>query len=250
MLCLTSNDSILQVALSLVATCMVLKCYYKNPTISEMPVWVRSVVLNKLAKIVRVQVPQGLIQNMEKHVEDEKEVKEEIECERRNSVILPPLGRRESCFSYNGDLTTRARSNTATSGRNRAATLSTERVSMPQETIFDHDAISTVAAPRLMRCPDSLYSIDEEVTYACSNPPNCKHKASFEAALNEVLIKQQGILKNVRRLVDQRRRKGEVEMKKEEWKIVAAIIDACFFWLFMVVLIISSIIIFLQAPQY
>ena len=43
-----------------------------------MPEWIRVIVLNWLAKIVRVKVPAGLINAMEKHVQEQEEVREEI----------------------------------------------------------------------------------------------------------------------------------------------------------------------------
>ena len=70
---------------------MVLKCYYNNPAVTEMPKWIRVIVLNWLAKIVRVKVPAGLINAMEKHVQEQEEVREEIEFERRNSIFPRPL---------------------------------------------------------------------------------------------------------------------------------------------------------------
>ena len=68
--------------------------------------------------------------------------------------------------------------------------------------------------------------------------------------MKEILLKQDSLLKNVCRLVHVIRETEENDIKKEEWKIVASIIDACFFWLFMAALIISSLVIFLQAPNY
>lgn len=78
------------VALSLAATCMVLKCFHNNPTITKIPTCMRIIVLNWLAKIVRIRVPPGLINIMEKHVKEEEELREEIEHERRNSTLPPP----------------------------------------------------------------------------------------------------------------------------------------------------------------
>ena len=92
---LMEHFNLLQVALSLVATCMVLKCYYDNPSVTEMPAWIRTIVLDWLAKIVRVKVPPGLIHVMEKHVKEQEEVREEIEYERRNSVLSQSMGHRD-----------------------------------------------------------------------------------------------------------------------------------------------------------
>ena len=66
--------------------------------------------------------------------------------------------------------------------------------------------------------------------------------------MKEMLLKQDNLLKNVRRLVHVVRENEENEIKREEWKLVAAVIDSCFFWVFMIALIISTLAIFLQAP--
>ena len=68
--------------------------------------------------------------------------------------------------------------------------------------------------------------------------------------MKEMLLKLDNLLKNVRRLVHVARENENNEIKKEEWKIVASVIDACFFWVFMTALFISSLVIFLQAPSY
>ena len=49
----------------------------------------RVIVLNWLAKIVRIRVPPGLIKLMEKRVKEEDELREEIQHERRNSTLPP-----------------------------------------------------------------------------------------------------------------------------------------------------------------
>ena len=72
----------------MVATCLVLKCYYNNPSVSEIPVWVRTIVLNWLAKLVRIKVSPGLLKVINKHFKEKAEAREEIENERRNSI--PP----------------------------------------------------------------------------------------------------------------------------------------------------------------
>ncbi|KAL9968570.1 hypothetical protein ACROYT_G020678 [Oculina patagonica] len=232
-----------EVALSLVATCMVLKCYYHNPSVSEMPTWVRTIVLDKLAKIVRVKVPPGLINVIEKHVQDQEEALEEIQHERRNSILPQPITRRERCLSSLGDHYSKSRGSLLSTGRNRARTLSSERSSS-----FIGEASSTIGLPKLHSLPyaSSLRSINEEgPNKASSDVPS-----SFEVTMKEMLLKQDNLLKNVRRLVHVARENEENEIKKEEWKIVASVIDACFFWVFMAALLVSSLVIFLQAPSY
>ena len=233
----------------MIATCMVLKCYYNNPAVTEMPRWIRVIVLNWLAKIVRVKVPAGLINAMEKHVQEQEEVREEIEFERRNSIISQPITR-QRCFSSPGDFQSKpCTTSSPYCVRSRSRTVSSE----PRESGFEREALSTTGLPKLFhKFESSLQSIDEEETNswapALSAPSNAAH--SMEVITKEALLKQDILLNNVRRLVNVTRKKEKNDIKREEWKIVASIVDACFFWLFMGALLISTLVIFLQAPSY
>lgn len=219
----------------MVATCLVLKCYYNNPSVSEIPVWVRTIVLNWLAKLVRIKVSPGLLKVINKHVKEKAEAREEIEYERRNSVAT------QSILNVNQD---RSKKHSITSiVRNRAMN------SIPQRrSSFGSENMSTFGLPNLFTRPNSLNSINEEQPIREAPPPSVS--LSFEASMKQMLLKQDNLLRNVRRLVHVARENEENEIKREEWKMVASVIDACFFWLFMVTLVISSLVIFLQAPNY
>ena len=225
----------MQVGLALVATCLVLKCYYNNPSVSEIPVWVRTIVLNWLAKLVRVNVPPGLVKAINKHFREKAEAREEIEKERRNS-ILP-----QSILSINQD---KRKISVTSNGRNRAMNFISER----RPSCVSED-MSAIGLPRLFNTrPNSLNSINEE--QPIREAPPCSVPLSFETSMKEMLLKQDNLLNNVRRLVLVARENEENEIKREEWKMVATVIDHCFFWLFMVILIVSSLLIYLQAPNY
>ncbi|XP_022782603.1 neuronal acetylcholine receptor subunit alpha-7-like isoform X2 [Stylophora pistillata] len=214
-----------EVGLSLVATCLSLKCYYNNPSVAEIPAWVRIIVLNWLAKLVRVKIPPGLVKVIKKHFKEKAEAREEIEFERRSSV-LPPTGRCGGGISW------------------RTSAFSEGRSSHVSE------AASTFGLPQLFNtCAHCLDTINEEQPTTDDSPPQ-NIPLSLEVSMKEMLLRQDNLLKNVRRLVSVVRENEANEIKREEWKLVAAVIDACFFWLFMVTLIISTLAIFLQAPSY
>ncbi|XP_068755425.1 neuronal acetylcholine receptor subunit alpha-7-like isoform X1 [Montipora capricornis] len=220
-----------EVALSLVATCFVLKCHYNNPSVSEVPNWIRIVVMTWLAKIVRVKVPVGLISAMEKHVKEEKDVRQEIEFVRRNSILSSHFEHREGSFST-VDFHSGVRAS-----------------SLPYR--CEADGLSSIGLPRLFDTFEkSLQSINEDQSTGYELPVQANVPSSLEDTLKEILLKQNSLLNNVRRLIQVTRQQQQNDVKREEWKIVASIIDACFFWLFMAVLVISSVVIFLQAPSY
>lgn len=211
-----------------------------------MPTWIRVIVLNWLAKIVRVKIPPGLINVMEKHVKEEEEVLEEIEYERRNSILPSSVGRRETSNTSEDFQSRKRNSSLSFTGRPRCGTLSSER-----ECTFEMDGLSTIGLPKLFETfTRSLQSITEEQGKKNEFPALVCVPPSLEATMKEMLLKQDNLLNNMRRLVYVTREHEKNDIKREEWKIVASIIDACFFWVFMAVLIISSVVIFLQAPNY
>ncbi|XP_029187146.2 neuronal acetylcholine receptor subunit alpha-7-like [Acropora millepora] len=236
-----------EVALSLVATCIVLRCYYSNPSVCEIPTWVRVVVLTWLAGLVRIKVPTGLVNVMEKHVKEEEAFRQEVALERRHSILPSHFEHRErSCSSV--DFHSRFRTSSLLhSGRGRCRTMSSER-----EHSCDADGLSSVGLPRLFEAfGRSLQSINEEKESKPELPDQANVPSCFEdASVKEMLLKLDSLLNNVRRLVQVTRQQEENDIKREEWKLVASIIDACFFWVFMAVLVISSVVIFLQAPDY
>ena len=46
-----------QVSLALLGTCFILKCHFHDPATSDLPLWVRHVVFNWMAKILRFTIP-------------------------------------------------------------------------------------------------------------------------------------------------------------------------------------------------
>ncbi|KAJ7363579.1 hypothetical protein OS493_009739 [Desmophyllum pertusum] len=189
-----------EVALSLVATCMVLKCYYSNPSVSEMPTWKRK------RKYERRLSTRGVLPASNNQSYARKDVQ----------VVSCPME------------------------ENRAMTFLSERRS---------SCASSLGLPQLFHtCANSLHSINEEPPIREALPPNVP--LSLESSMKEMLLKQENLLRNVRRLVHVARETEENEIKKEEWKMVASVIDACFFWMFLAALIVSSLVIFLQAPTY
>ena len=215
------------------ATCLVLKCYYNNPSVSEIPTWVRTIVLKWLAKLVHVKIPPGLVRVIKKHFKEKAEAREEIEFERRSSILSQGILRPERC-----------RGSVSSTARARGTAVFSERRSS-----YTSEAASTFGFPQLFStCANCMHTINEEQPITDSPSPSIPQ--SFEVSMKEMLLKQDNLLKNVRRLVHVVRENEENEIKREEWKLVAAVIDSCFFWVFMIALIISTLAIFLQAPNY
>ena len=66
-----------------------------------------------------------------------------------------------------------------------------------------------------------------------------------------VLVQQQDdLVKHVESLANMARDMEEEECKKEEWKLAAAVLDEFFFWLYLVMIVISKAIVFSMVPDY
>ncbi|XP_073238907.1 neuronal acetylcholine receptor subunit alpha-10-like [Porites lutea] len=52
------SGTIFEVALALLATCIILKCHFQDPSLSDMPIWVRHVVFKWMAPLLRFKLPK------------------------------------------------------------------------------------------------------------------------------------------------------------------------------------------------
>ncbi|XP_015764891.1 PREDICTED: acetylcholine receptor subunit beta-type acr-2-like [Acropora digitifera] len=63
---------LIEVGLSLIATVLVLKCYFTNPSFSEIPFWIRLVVIQGLGQLLKIEVKRE--RRMARAKEEEKKV--------------------------------------------------------------------------------------------------------------------------------------------------------------------------------
>lgn len=88
--------------------------------------------------------------------------------------------------------------------------------------------------------PGHSYFTDEKVCLACSH----------NSAIHSLVQQQEDLVKHVESLADMARDMEEEEIKKEEWKLAAAVLDEFFFWLYLFMLIISNAVVFSKIPKY
>lgn len=66
-----------------------------------------------------------------------------------------------------------------------------------------------------------------------------------------VLVQQQDdLVKHVESLANMARDTEEEECKREEWKLAAAVLDEFFFWLYLIMIVISKAVVFSMVPKY
>ena len=88
--------------------------------------------------------------------------------------------------------------------------------------------------------PGHNYSTGDKVCLACSH----------NSAIHCLVQQQEDLVKHVESLADMARDMEEEEIKKEEWKLAAAVLDEFFFWLYLFMLIISNAVVFSKIPNY
>lgn len=224
--------------MALIATCIVLKIYFINPVITEMPNWVRIVILKWLARFVRIKVPSAIKDIKKEFKETGREVNEEM---RREHETLSRI---------------QEESEVMTAGPIKPPRMDRKRSFIPGEMPV-YQQLDVTDFHRLLaqeRRPSVWSNQSHERparTRPCSTIPDVdallgNDKTSF---IPMMFCRQENIANNVRRLVKIARSKEEEDIKREEWKVVAEVIDKFLLWVFMAAIVTSILLIFVQTPR-
>ncbi|XP_020914175.1 neuronal acetylcholine receptor subunit alpha-10 [Exaiptasia diaphana] len=228
--------TLFEVGLALVATCMVLKIYFTNPVTTEMPNWVRIIILNWMAKFVRIKVPSAIQEIKNVFKEEGREVNEEIRREHETISRIHEGSEVSGSGSKQPKMT------------ERKSFISSESPVFQQLEIADFHRLlaqerrpslwSTQSPDRTNRTRPSSVIPDIDINALLGNERS--------AILPMMICRQENIAKNLRRLVKLARSKEEEDIKREEWKVVAEVIDKFFLWVFLTTIVTSVLLIFLQ----
>lgn len=244
-------------ALALVATCLVLRCYFNNPSHTPVPNWVRHIVLGWMARLTKVPVKKIL------HGIDPKESlkkarstdeNENLDPEHSVHKKIPNTSRNHLSSSQQlhfkamspnlpGDIQPRLNLLPAI----QRVRNTTHRLSMPP--VYDNiqiggamnDLISSRAASRInLAEPASLHNVRSTDDLSAGTDHVTRTLLESQAALSK------DVAEMVRYIQDQEMG----DLMKEEWQLIAAIIDKFFLWMFLIILCVSTVVIFMQAPSY
>ena len=240
----------------MVATCVVLKCHFNNPSHTPVPNWVRHVVLVWMARLTRVPVKRilhGVDPKDSSHptptTDENGNFKTEAILPKKIPNIAPVqipstqhLHLRNSEQNLHGELHHHP-------NLSRAKQIQENRYSMPP--IFDN---LTFKDGLLLHAPSRGHSrINIMDAYSQPNfnktKPEGKDKETDKVSRN-MLETQEQIAKDVAAMVRYIQEQEKGELLKEEWQLVAAIIDKFFLWFFLFVSAFLTVVIFLQAPSY
>lgn len=203
-----------------------------------MPPWVRIVVLKWLAKFVRIKVPRRIQDIKKKFKAEGQEVNEEL---RREHETLSKIQEESEVMSTGGIKPMKP--------DRKVSFIPGEMPVYQQLDVADiHRLLAQERRPSIW----SNQSAERPVkTRPCSIITDVdallgNDKSSF---LPMMICRQENIANNVRRLVKMARAKEEEDIKSEEWKVVAEVIDKFLLWVFIAALVTSLLLIFAQSPR-
>lgn len=222
--------------MSLIATVAVLKCYFTNPAFSEVPFWIRCLVIQGLGKLLKIEVKRKRHQTRKKENSADEDKK-----------TTRPLSMAESLdpnFNFYHE--------NFSSRRNTEANINLfESSNVPkcgachQLTVDLLHLGHGVNSRNLSRVP-SRTSVRRESW--CENPIYEKdlnvNAQSQNSLISALLHQQEHLVSYVKKLVRTVEEQDEHDAKKEEWVLVAEILDNFFLYLFVIVMTGSTVMIF------
>lgn len=247
--------------MALVATCLVLRCYFNNPSHTPVPNWVRHIVLGWMARLTKVPVKKIL------HGIDPKESSKKAPStstdENENTDPEPAVPKKIPNTSQNhlsssqqlhlkptslnvpGDIQPRLNLLPAIQRLRNTH----NRLSMPP--IYDNihiggamnDLISSQTASRI-----NLTEATSQQVF--TNAKSTDDVTSTDHVTRTLLETQTAMSKDVSEVVRYIQDQEMGDLMKEEWQLIAAIIDKFFLWVFLIILCVSTVVIFMQAPSY
>lgn len=102
--------------------------------------------------------------------------------------------------------------------------------------------------PSRVHSRNNLNEVDSQLIF--TNVKKADEEVDTDQATRTMLETQGQISKDVSEMVRYIQEQEKGELMKEEWQLIAAIIDKFFLWLFLFILAISTVVIFMQAPSY
>ena len=102
--------------------------------------------------------------------------------------------------------------------------------------------------PSRVHSRNNLNEVDSQLIF--TNVKKTDEEVDTDQATRTMLETQGQISKDVSEMVRYIQEQEKGELMKEEWQLIAAIIDKFFLWLFLFILAISTVVIFMQAPSY
>lgn len=235
-----------------------------NPSFSEIPVWVRYLVLGKLAKLLRIETTskkRGLKNEKEKL---DSSFKRTVDPNFAGVKLRKKYGRPESqhllsvlpsAESSGGNGFCQMCEDKGVKALHLNGGLNFRRGSKASEVLLD---INRDGKSRLCPGRQSVYSylsesenMQDQQIFANRETNQCGCGTNSCQDFTERLLHQQNhLVEDVRKLARLVEEQEQTSERQEEWAIVAHIADTVFMYMFILTLVISTVIIFMNVPEY
>lgn len=225
--------------MSLIATVVVLKCYFTNPSFSEVPFWIRCLIIQGLGKLLKIEVKRKRRQSRKK----ENSADEGKKANRPLSVadsLDPNFNFYQQNFS--------SRRNTE-ANINLFETNNVPKCGACHQLTVDMLHLGHGLNSRNLSRVPSRASLRRGSW--CENPVYEKIEKdlnvdaqSQNTLIGALLHQQEHLVSYVKKLVRAVEEQDEHDGKREEWILVAEILDTFFLYLFVIVMIGSTVLIF------
>lgn len=228
--------------MSLIATVVVLKCYFTNPSFSEVPFWIRCLIIQGLGRLLKIQVKRKRRQTRKK----ENSADEDKKTNRPISIaesVDPNFNIYHQNFSSRrnteANINLFETSNVPKCGACHQLTVDMLHLGHGLNSRNLSRAPSRASLRRGSWCENPIYEKDEKDLNV--NGPAAQ---SQNALITALLHQQEHLVSYVRKLVRAVEEQDEHDGKREEWILVAEILDTFFLYLFVIVMIGSTVLIF------
>ncbi|XP_022781674.1 uncharacterized protein LOC111322769 [Stylophora pistillata] len=247
------SGAIFEVSLALLATCFILKCHFHDPASSDMPVWIRHIVLKWMAQFLRVKVPRHRKQGTQEldHVTflhrnktpKEYGVNNKTKIENASTHITsspdhtlatPPKDIQSLVkrISHSNLLNGNYKSGT---GPREQESISKMTITQVEDWCIESSDASLSSNEYHGQRHNSETGTDGEVRKSLNDG---------DRSTEEILKMQEKLLECVQILTKEVAKNEDMQEKKDEWNTAVAILDRAFRMLFLLMFFLSTLTIF------
>jgi len=251
-----------EIAVAVVISCYNLRLYHKNETTEELPKWMKVVFIGKLSKWLNINSskPIDISENFQDHIPSKGDsamvdmqsllsVSSTADEGIRELEILMDDGIKEHEFEWcydgveeNGEsFKTNKKAGVRNHNKNKQKQRSKNNNNNLEKS---HNSIDA----------QFHYNDNDDLYYhvICDNQSKLtdENKRFENNNSLHIIQKLKDISQNITNLVKIEENKNFEKAKENQWKIVAMTLDKIFFYLFMLIFLLTSVLVFMQIPEY
>ena len=238
-------------SLALLATCFILKCHFHDPATSDMPFWIRIVVLKWMAQVLRFEIP-----NKRKRITVDQQEQDHAanllrkETTKENLDNKPNVTRQTSSLDALLSFVPRRGVHSLVKKLSSSNLVNGNYNSGPK---FPHHedmgslprlTVSQVEDWHIASSHVSLSSNEDDDNSEAGAGDEVSGQAFDQRCMAELLKTQEKILEHVQMLCNVVTENEQLQERKDEWNLVAAIFDRAFRIGFLIMFFLLSLTVF------